>query len=165
MNRAETSPIVRLDLERAHRFRVRFESGAPCLIVDEPPPLGTGSGPDPSSLLASAVGGCLASSFLFCVRKARIEPLGLEVEVRLEHERNAEGRMRIGRIRARLVPHVEERDRARLRACIDLYESFCTVTESVRQGIPVDVLLEPMEAGTPGWPSWSATRAALGSLS
>lgn len=137
------SHAVRLELQSGYRFRAIFGEDLPGFVTDEPPPLGTGAGPDPSALLAASVGNCLASSFLFCVRKARIEPAGLDVEVRVFKKRDEHGRLRIGHLDVHLIPHLEETDRARLGRCLDLYESFCVVTESVRQAFPVNVLLEP----------------------
>src|SRR5215831_9804763 len=70
---------VRLELDSGYRFRVSFGDGRKDLITDLAPPLGHGEGPEPSELLAAAVGNCLASSFLYCARRARIEPRGLWV--------------------------------------------------------------------------------------
>jgi uncharacterized OsmC-like protein len=142
-------PDARLEQQRDYRFRVHFGSGAPALLTDEPPPLGTAAGPDPAALLAAAVGNCLASSLLFCARKSRIEPAGLDVDVRLTRERNEEGRVRIGRITVRLAPRLTLADRARIGRCLELFESFCVVTESIRRGIPVDVMVEPVTVAEP----------------
>jgi uncharacterized OsmC-like protein len=57
-----------LTREEGFRFRVRFDQdGMGELVTDEPPPLGQGRGPDPSRLLAAAIGNCLAASLLFCI--------------------------------------------------------------------------------------------------
>jgi hypothetical protein len=53
--------------------------------------------------------------------------------------RNEKGRFRISRIDVELMPEVADGDRARLVRCEQLFEDFCIVTESVRQGIPVNV--------------------------
>ena len=142
-----TGPDVRLHHEDEYRFRVRFSRGAPGLVADLPLPLGDAAGPDPVELLAAAIGHCLASSFLFCLRKARIDPEGLEVEVQVEKVRDESNHLRVGRVRVALAPTLGAEDRRRLGRCLDLFESFCVVTESVRRGIPVDVLVEPAAAG------------------
>jgi len=110
--------------------------------------LGHGAGAEPTELLAAAVGSCLASSLLYCARKARIEPLGIRAEVRVTPERR-EGRVRIGRIEVHLVPRILESDRARFGVCLERFESYCTVAESVRRGIPIQVLVEPLTAPVP----------------
>jgi organic hydroperoxide reductase OsmC/OhrA len=145
---------VRLSLESGYRFRVSFDAPADSagggLVTDEPPPLGEGSGPNPLAMLATAVGSCLASSLLFCVRKARLEPGGMEVDVVVVTGRNSQARLRVDRIEVRLAPGFQADELARWERCHDLFESFCTVTESVRAGIPVNVMVTPvgLDAGT-----------------
>jgi len=141
---AEKPVRTTLTRQDGYRFRVRFDQeGMPDLLTDEPPPLGQGSGPSPSRLLAAAIGNCLAASLLFCTGKARLDVAGLEAEVDVTTTRNAEGRLRIGRVDVRLVPTVTAETRARMGRCLEIYESFCTVTESLRAGLDVAVRVEP----------------------
>ena len=156
MNELPDRPSAHLEMESAYRFRVTFAPGQPGLVTDEPAPLGDGRGPAPTAMLAAAVGNCLASSFLFCTRKARIEPRGLAVDVRLRMER-VEGRLRIAAMDVHKEPELDEADRARVGRCLELFESFCTVTESVRRGIPVNLLVKPRR------PAVSATNGERGS--
>jgi uncharacterized OsmC-like protein len=131
---------VRLDLEEDYAFRVDFglEGVAP-LRVDEPPPLGAGHGPSAKRVLAAAVGNCMAASALFCLRKARVPVEGMRVEVTGRTERNENGRLRVGGLQVRLFPAVAEADRPRMARCLEIFEDFCMVGESVRRGIDVDV--------------------------
>ncbi len=151
--RSQTRVVVRH--EDGFQFRVRFDQlRTPDLVTDEPPPLGSGEAPNSSALLASAVGTCLASSLLFCMQKARLQVRDLEAEVQLTTGRNAEGRLRIQQLEVRLTPVVTPETHQRMERCLDLFQSFCTVTESVREGIPVEVRLQPRvveeaEAGAP----------------
>jgi uncharacterized OsmC-like protein len=139
---------VRLAREEKYRFRVRFGDRADSVLwTDEPPPVGGGAGPDPSQLLAAAVGNCLGSSLLFCTQKAGLDVRDLEIEVVTTTRRDPGGRLRISDIRARLVPTVDIGVWRRMNRCLELFESFCIVTESVRQGIPVGVEIEPREPG------------------
>ncbi len=135
-----------LSREEGYRFRVRFDlEGMGELIADEPAPLGEGRGPDPSRLLAAAIGSCLGASLLYCMGRARLPVEGLEATVDVLIGRSPEGRLRIRGMEARLSPAVQADVRARMGRCVEVFEQFCTVTESVRQGIPVTVRVEPVE--------------------
>ena len=111
--------------------------------------LGAGRGPSAARLLAAAIGHCLGASLLFCLRKSRIEVEELRTTVEGTVVRNERGRLRVGAIRAKLAPEVAPGDRDRMGRCLELFEDFCIVTESVRQGIPVvvEVAAEPVAAG------------------
>jgi uncharacterized OsmC-like protein len=141
----ENKPAAHLELEDGYRLRVSFAGKHPSLITDLAPPLGDGVGPKPEDLLAASVGSCLASSLLFCARKARLGVQGLEVDVRMAEERR-EGRLRIARIEVDLMPRILAADRSRVGFCLERFESYCTVTESVRRGIPVQVFVRPVVA-------------------
>lgn len=148
MSAGHADARVSLAREQGFRFRVRLGSDGrtTTIVTDEAPPLGEAAGPDPLALLSAAVGQCLASSLLFCMRKAHLEPAGLEAEVRADTVRNAEGRLRVGGIHVRLLPTVTPEVEARMRRCLEVFESFCLVTESVRAGIDVRVAVEPRVA-------------------
>ncbi len=131
---------VALTLRSGYAFDVEFEAGeGPSLVVDELPPLGEANGPNPARLLAAAVGSCLSASLLFCLRKSRIETDDLRTTVEATIARNDRGRLRIVGIRVRLVAELTTEQRERIGRCLHLFQDFCTVTESIRQGIPVDV--------------------------
>lgn len=131
---------ISLTLDNEYRFQVDFQQpGVPGLQVDEPEPLGEGEGPNASRLLAAAVGNCLSASALFCLRKAKVAVTGMRTEVHTELVRNEAGRLRIGKISVSLHPEFQDGNEARIARCLDLFEDFCLVTESVRSGIEVDV--------------------------
>ena len=135
--------VVRLELEDGYRFWAHLGDGFPPLLMDEPAPLGAGSGPNASAVLAAAVGNCLSASLLYCLRRARIDVRDLHTEVEVVPVRNAEGRLRIGAIRVELHPEVTPGAEGRLTRCLELFENFCVVTESVRTGIDVAVDVIP----------------------
>jgi len=143
---------VALTLRDGYAFTVNFAEGegAP-LVVDELPPLGEANGPNPARLLAAAVGSCLSASLLYCLRKSRVEVAELRTMVEGTIVRNERGRLRIGALRVRLAPEVTQEQRDRMGRCLDLFQDFCIVTESVRAGIAVDVEVEnalvPVPAG------------------
>jgi organic hydroperoxide reductase OsmC/OhrA len=141
---------VDLRFVRGYEFVATFPEGEalPPIVFDEPPPLGEGSGPNAAAVLAAAVGNCLAASFAFCLRKARVEPVDLTAAVVARVARNEQGRFRISSIDVELTPEVRESDRPRLERCERLFEDFCIVTESVRRGIPVNVkVVQPTVSG------------------
>ncbi|HEV2670509.1 MAG TPA: OsmC family protein [Gemmatimonadales bacterium] len=141
---------VGLTLRDGYTFTVDFPDGdVQPLVVDELPPLGEGNGPNPTRLLAAAIGSCLGASLLFCLRKARIEVSELRTTVEGTLVRNARGRLRIGRIGVRLAPELTAEQRTRMGRCLDLFQDFCIVTESVRDGIAVDVEVENAPVAVP----------------
>ena len=128
-------------------FTAEFEPDGPRPIaVDEFPPLGNAAGPNPTRLLATAVAHCLSASLLHCFGKQRIPVGGFRTTVEGRLTRNPRGRLRIADLRVVLQPAVESGEWERLGRCVDLFEDFCIVTESVRQGIPVEVVVEPVPA-------------------
>ncbi len=129
-----------------YEFRVNFEKETiPDLTVDEGPPLGNDAGPSPSRLLAAAIGSCLNASLLFCARKGRVDVKGIHSEVKVQTMRNEARRLRIGKVDVSITPEFAEADQARASRCVGLFEDFCTVTESIRGGIPVEVSVEGYE--------------------
>ena len=132
--------VIKLEFLQGYRFRMTFNlEGVPDILVDEPKPTGEGFGPGPTRLLSAAVGHCLSSSLLYCLRKAKIEVRGLEATVKASTARNDEGRLRVRSIDVQIDLDVSEGDRVRLARCLELFENYCTVTQSVRKGIEVNV--------------------------
>lgn len=136
---------IALDRQSAYQFTVDFQQeGLAPMVVDETAPLGKGAGPSPARLLAAAVGHCLSASALFCLAKSRVEVLDMHTTVRGTLTRDDHGRWRIGGLDVTLRPKVATEDQARLARCLTLFEDFCVVTQSVRQGVPVEVTVEPV---------------------
>ena len=135
---------LRIEQVDGFEFRVRFDKDHyPELHGDEPAPLGHDRGPNPARLLAAAIGNCLAASLLFCMQR-RHQPLAhIDADVRVSIVRNEEKRLRIGNVAVVLRPTVEGGAEA-LAPCLETFEDFCIVTQSVRAGIAVDVRVEPV---------------------
>jgi uncharacterized OsmC-like protein len=95
-------------------------------------------------MLSAAIGNCLAASLTLCLRRARIDVQGITADVTTHVGRNERGRLRIGEIDVQLEPFVAAG--ANIDRCEALFEDFCTVTASVRQGIPVHVSLKRQAA-------------------
>jgi organic hydroperoxide reductase OsmC/OhrA len=131
---------IELVQQADYRFEARFDNPAlPALITDEPPPLGGGSGPNPARLLGTAVANCLAASLLFALRKFRNDAEPLRAVATVFLARNAENRLRIGRIGVDLHLAVAAARIKSLDRVLGQFEDFCVVTQSVRAGIAVDV--------------------------
>lgn len=135
-----------MDLDEGYRFLVDFDQEAvPALVLDEPAPLGAGSGPNASRLLAAAAGNCLSASLLFCARKGRIETGPIRTKITVHSGRNERGRLRIVRVQAEIDPQLPEAEKPKALRCLDLFEDYCVVTQSIRQGIPVEVTVKGLE--------------------
>ena len=106
---------------------------------DEPAPLGAGLGPSPVQLLAAAVGSCLTDSLFFALRKFKQAPEPIRCDVHAEVGRNAEGRLRVLEIKARLTLGVPAASLQHLDRVLTQFEAYCTVTQSVGQGIAIRV--------------------------
>lgn len=130
---------VTLKQKQDYRFDIRFDDAMPVLTSDEPAPLGTGRGPSPTQLLAAAVGNCLSDSLLFALRKFKQSPEPLSCEVHAEIGRNAEGRVRVLHMKAVLTLGVPAASLQHLDRVLAQFEAFCTVTQSVGQGIPISL--------------------------
>ncbi len=133
---------IRVTLEQldGYAFRVQFDGeGMAALETDEPPPLGAGQGPNPSRLLLAAIANCLCASLLFALRKFHNRPAALQAVASARLERNAEGRWRIPRATVELQLGEAAESHQQLERILAQFEQFCVVTQSVRQGIEVDV--------------------------
>ncbi len=144
---------VTVRLTRDFAFAATFDDlpDAAPIHFDEPPPLGASTAPNAVDVLSGAVGNCLAASLAFCLRKARIDLRALTAHVTTEVERNAKGRFRIRHIAVELAPELGDVPLHGFNRCEGLFEDFCTVTASVRRGIPVSVSLrEPSTVAVTG---------------
>ena len=132
---------VELESREGYEFVARFDEPKDAeLRLDEPPPLGAGRGPNAARLVAAAVANCLSASLLFCLRgKFKQHPGPLRATATGTLVRNEKGRYRIGGIDVVLSLGAPQGALAHLDRCLEQFEDFCVVTESVRRGIPVSV--------------------------
>ncbi len=100
---SDATQTVQLTQAADYQFDIDYGNGLPLLRADEPPPLGAGGGPTPVQLLASAVGNCLSASLLFALRKFKQQPEPIGCQVSAEVGRNADGRLRVLALSARLT--------------------------------------------------------------
>ena len=140
----ERTHHITLKLAHDYEFTARFDDvpNAPTITFDEPAPLGDGKGPNAAAVLGAAVGNCLSASLAFCLRRARADLVDMTAEVTTHVAKNEKGRYRISAIDVVLEPLLAADSAGPLDRCEALFEDFCIVTASVKQGIPVHVSLK-----------------------
>lgn len=136
---SEDQLTVSLELVDDYAFRVTFDEKMAELLMDEPEPLGGGRGPGASKVLSAAVGNCLSASLLFCLRKVEIEVAELHTDVTTILTRSERGRLRVASVQVAIQTGLEPEDRDRLDRCLEIFEDYCVVTQSVREGLDVEV--------------------------
>jgi len=138
---------IHLEQQEGYQLNVRFDwKRAADLLTDEPPPLGETNGPNASRLLAAAAANCLSASLLYCLSKDEPPDNSLRAEATCTLVRNEQKRLRIGGLDVKLVIDEELAGSKRLDRCKRLFEDFCVVSASIREGIPIAVSVED-EAG------------------
>lgn len=130
---------VRLTQQAGYAFLVDFGENLPELLTDEPAPLGEGRGPNPSRLLLAAIANCLAASLTFALKKYGNAPGPIEATISGELQRNSEGRWRIPQVVAELKLAEHPGMHKHLDRVLAQFEAFCIVTQSVRDGIDVQL--------------------------
>ena len=133
----EKTITVYLQQQSDYRFEIHFDDNMPVLTSDEPAPLGTGTGPSPVQLLCAAVGNCLSDSLLFAFRKFKQAPEPIHCEVQAQLGRNEQGRVRVLKIATKMKLGVAAAQLENVERVLTQFEEFCTVSQSVGQGIPI----------------------------
>ena len=147
MSEAADEFSISIDQVQDYEFSVKFDNQQlAALTIDEPPPLGNDAGPSPNRLLGAAIGGCLSASLLFCTRKTRMQLGNIHTEIKVRTMRGENRRLRIGKVEVSIDPEFDEPDRGRMERCVGLFENFCTVTQSIRDGIDVEIKVKGFEA-------------------
>jgi organic hydroperoxide reductase OsmC/OhrA len=137
----------RLDLEHVDGYRFAgqaSEDGRPhgeLFYSDEPDPVGEASAPATPALLAAAVGHCLSASLLEVLRHAHLEVESLSTQVVSVVRANSDGLPRIDHVDVVIRP-VLAAFGPRARRCEEVFEQYCTVSSSVRQGVDIRVRVD-----------------------
>jgi uncharacterized OsmC-like protein len=134
-------PSVRIKLLHDYKFIVDFGEFHRDLLVDEAEPIGDGDGPFPEQILIASVTNCLCASLVFAMGKFKQDPRGIEATSSCIVERNAEGRLRISRVDVAISLGSSADEMPRLQQVLNQFERFCTVSESVKAGVPVVVVV------------------------
>ena len=138
-NAEQANPVVDLEQVQGFQFRAWFGEDIPVWHVDEPEPLGTGTGPTPEQLLATAAGYCLTASLNFALGKFRQDTGVMKTRAEAIPGRNEEGRKRIAAIHVTMTLGKPEASFTQLDKALSQFENFCVVAGSIRKGIPVKV--------------------------
>lgn len=145
MSEEERTFTVSMKREEGFVFKVDFGiQGVDDLIMDEPDPVGKNMGPNASKVLAAAMGNCLTASLMFCLQRVRAEVGGIETNVEGRMSRNEKGRWRIVEVNVEISPEIDlDKYKSEFDRCKGLFEDFCIVSQSIEQGIPINVKVKP----------------------
>jgi hypothetical protein len=92
------------------------------------------------------VANCLSASLVFCLRsKFRQDPGPVRAMATGRLERSEKGRYRIAGIDVVLSISEKFGDMPHQERCLEQFEDFCVVTQSIRAGIPVSVSVMDVE--------------------
>lgn len=132
-------PSIRITQVDGYRFMVDFGRQLPELLVDETPPASAGDGPCPEQMLVTSVANCLCASMVFALGKFRQDAGGVTAEASCALGRNEDGRLRIQGIEVAITLGAQAGHMDRIDRVLAQFERFCTVSESVKAGVPVSV--------------------------
>ena len=135
----ESITPVHLRQQKDYQFEISFGEGIPTILGDEPVPMGEGKGPSPVQFLAAAVGNCLCDSIYFAIKKYKQDPQPIQCTVTARIGRNDQNRLRVTEMHCALSLGVPAETLEHLDRVLSSFEAFCTVTQSVGQGIPITV--------------------------
>ena len=127
---------------------VDFGAAIPQLQVDENEPIGNGEGPYPEQLLIASVANCLSASLFFALTKFRQDAGGITTRATCTIERNESNRLRVSEIQVDITLGADATQLEHMERVLSQFENFCTVSESVKVGIPVRVSVRD-RSGTP----------------
>ena len=100
-------------------------------------------GPNAAHLLAMAILGCLTSSYVFCFNKKDFVVKDIKAEAIVTIFRNEKGFARVKKIDVTINPKIDSpKMRKRAAQCQKMFEQYCTITASVREGIDVNVNID-----------------------
>ena len=135
---------VSITRQDKYRFLVDFggSPGIGKMVADEAAPLGDGAGPSPSQLLAAAVANCLSSSLVFAHGKFHEDPGQLTATATCQFGRNENHRLRVTGMNIAITLGVAPEQLRHLDRALAQFEDFCTVSQSVRSGIPFTVTVK-----------------------
>lgn len=133
---------VTITQQSDYQFLVDFSDAIPSLLTDEPAPIGSGTGPSPGDMLLVSVANCLTASLVFATRKFKQDAGGIRATATATTERNENKRLRVTSINVAITLAKPGADIEMLDRILSQFEDFCTVSQSVQQGIPMTVTVD-----------------------
>ena len=110
--------------------------------IDEPESFhGTDLGPSSVEYVLIGIGGCLGSSFIYCLQKKKIEIENLEIEIdgKLKHT-GPKMNLRLVNVDVQLIFTPKKGKQLEIiNQCIKKFFDYCVVSNSIIQGIPINV--------------------------
>jgi putative redox protein len=110
--------------------------------LDEPESFhGTDIGPSPVEYYLIGIGGCLGSTFTYCLQKQKVEIDSLEVVVdgQLKHA-SPNMSLQLINIEVELLITVKDGQPSdKIEQCVKTFQDYCVVSNSITQGVPLDV--------------------------
>ena len=127
-------------------FKTEFDKDFfPDLFFDEPAESGgEDKYPNASRVLTAAVMNCLSASFTFCLTRSHLpmDDFELVTTANTTIDRNENNRLRIKNITVEIKPvfkgeAASEEFKAKIQRCINIFQDYCTVSSSVKEGIDI----------------------------
>jgi len=141
----ESRDIVGIKLEEEMTYKCDFgKIDIADLFIDETHKKSTEKiGPNPSKLLALSVLSCLAASFTFCLKKKNFTLQDLDGTAEVIIKRNEKGFWRVKEINIKINPKIDNpKMRKRANQCRKFFEHYCIISESLKEGIGVNLNLD-----------------------
>jgi putative redox protein len=112
------------------------------LLIDEPKSFhGTDLGPSPVEYLLTGIGGCLSSTFAYCLGKRNIEIDDLEIIINgvLKHDQPNHF-LRLKQIQVEFNLSLKEGyNKDELDDCIAEFKNYCPIYDPLINGIPIKI--------------------------
>jgi len=141
---AESVTVTLLHKEN-YRFEVDFGEAFEGYLSDELPPLGKREGATPPHVLAAAVGNCLSASLLFVLQRNQLDVGGIMTKATCHIDRNENRRFRVKKIDVSIQLGKARSDIDGIEQVLASFEDVGTVSQSVKNGIPLDVSVTDCE--------------------
>ncbi|MHA2088240.1 MAG: OsmC family protein [Promethearchaeota archaeon] len=142
---AESEVKVKVKLERDMIFKCDLgETKLGDCYIDESNKIASEMlGPNAAQLLAMSMLGCLSASYIFCFSKRDFTVKDLEAEAIVTIFRNEKGFVRVKKIDVTITPKIDSPEMVKRAAeCQKMFEQYCTITASVREGVDVNVNID-----------------------